>query len=175
MKKVLLSLVAALAIGAGSASAQSPELTLSYGGYTQMDACNNHDGWNHVNNAWGALNVGLNFNVLPRLWIGPSYTFSSTTTKGGPHHSNIAYHGILLNGRYEYYRNSIVKLYGHLGIGAVISHMMPYGHDAYNKAYFGMQISPLGAQVDLSRQWSIFGELGFGVQGLVQVGGKLRF
>lgn len=83
MKKVLLSLVAALAIGAGSASAQSPELTLSYGGYTQMDACNNHDGWNHVNNAWGALNVGLNFNVLPRLWIGRATLSQALPPKAG--------------------------------------------------------------------------------------------
>ncbi|MDE5634038.1 MAG: hypothetical protein K2I51_05180, partial [Muribaculaceae bacterium] len=99
----------------------------------------------------------------------PSYTFSSTTTKG-EHHSSIAYHAIMLNGRYHYYRNSIVTLYGHVGLGAEISHMMPRHDDAYNKTYFAYQFSPLGAQFNISRSVSMFGELGFGAQGLVQVG-----
>lgn len=174
MRKILFTLAIALGL-ATSVSAQKTELTVSYGGYTQMDACNNHDGWDDVNNAWGAINVGLNFKVLPNFWIGPSYTISTTTTKGGPSHSSIAYHAILLNGRYDYYRTPIFKLYGHVGIGTVISHLMPHHHDAYNRGYFAMQISPIGAQVDLGRQWAIFGELGFGAQGLLQVGGKLRF
>lgn len=169
MKKLLL--VTALLIGMGTAaSAQKAELAVSYGGYTQMDATDCHDGWKHVNNAWGALNLGVNFRVLPKLYIGPSYTFSSCTTKGGPDHSSIAYHAIMLNGRYEYYRNSIVTLYGHIGLGAEISHMMPKYDDSYNQTYFAYQFSPIGANVGITRSISMFGELGFGAQGLVQVG-----
>ena len=138
-----------------------------------MDATDMHDGWDGVNTAWGGLTVGVNFRVTPRLWVGPTYTFSSTTTKGGSHHSNIAYHVIMLNGRYTYYRNSIVDLYAHAAVGADISHMQPRGGDAYNKGYFAFQISPLGAQVSLNRSVSMFGELGFGAQGLVQVGLRL--
>ena len=139
-----------------------------------MDATDMKDGWDHVNNAWGALNAGLNFRVARNLWIGPSYTFSSTTTKG-PHHSNIAYHAVMLNGRYHYYSNSIVSLYGKLGLGVEFSYMQPRGDDAYTKSYCAFQIVPLGAQVDINRQWAMFGELGFGAQGLVQVGFKLKF
>lgn len=173
MKKLLLALVAVFAF-ATHANAQKTELTFSYGGYTLMDACDYHDGWGNVNTAWGAVNFGINFKVAPKLWIGPSYTFSSATTKGGPNHSSVAYHVIMMNGRYEYYRNSIVTLYGHLGIGVDISHMMPKGGDAYNHSYFAIQATPLGAEVGLSRQFALFGEAGFGAQGLIQVGFKIK-
>ena len=52
----------------------------------------------------------------------------------------------------------------------MISHMMPKYHDSYNQTYFAYQFSPLGAQVGISRSATIFGELGFGAQGLLQVG-----
>lgn len=175
MKKLLIALLSVMLLCGVASAKNTTEFTFSYGGYTQMDAGDCADGWDDVNNAWGALNVGLNFKILPNVWIGPSYTFSSTTTKGGPKHSNIAYHVIMLNGRYEYYHNSIVKMYGHVGIGSIISHLQPRKYDSYNKGYFAIQISPICAQVDLNRQWAIFGELGFGAQGLIQVGGKLRF
>ena len=117
-----MSLILACAMGA---NAQRTELTIGYGGYTQMDASDCHDGWHGVKNAWGALTAGLNFRVANKLWIGPSYTFSSTTTKGGPHRSHIAYHALLANGKYDYYRNSVVTLYGHLGLGVIVSYMQP--------------------------------------------------
>lgn len=171
MKKTLLAaaLVAAIAVPM-TASAQKAEIQIGYGGYTQMDATDMHDGWHGVNAAWGAVTGGVNFRVAPKFWIGPSYSFSSATTKGGPEHSNIAYHVIMLNGRYEYYRNSIVKLYAHVGLGADISYMQPKGGDNYSKGYFAFQVSPLGAQVDISRSASMFAEIGFGAQGLAQVG-----
>lgn len=175
---MIKKLILAALVGLGAvfaASAQKAELAVSYGAYTQMDATDMHDGWHHVNNAWGALNVGLNFRVLPKIWIGPSYTFSSTTTKGGPEHSNIAYHAIMLNGRYHYYKNSIVTMYAKLGIGVEFSYMQPRGGDNYTKSYCAFQIVPIGAQVALNRNWAMFGELGFGAQGLLQVGAKLRF
>ena len=134
MKKFLFMLTVMIGIATG-ASAQKTDLSLSYGGYTQMDATDCHDGWHHVNNAWGALNVGVNFQVARNFYIGPSYTFSSCTAGRGPEHSSIAYHAIMLNGRYNYWRNSIVTLYGHLGLGAEISHMMPHHGDSYNQTY----------------------------------------
>lgn len=168
MKKILISLLATVAF-AINANAQRADLSLSYGGYTQMDASDMHDGWHGVNNAWGAINAGLNFQVAPKLRIGPSYSFSSTTTKG-EHHSKIAYHVIMLNGRYDYYRNSIVTVYAHAGLGAEISHMQPRDGDSYNKSYFAFQISPVGAQVGINNKFAMFGEIGYGAQGLIQVG-----
>ncbi len=168
MKKLFLALIAAAGVAFG-ASAQSPEIQIGYGGYTQMDATDMHDG-GAVNNAWGALTAGVNFKLAPKLWIGPSYTFSSSSVKhDGP---NLYYHVIMLNGRYQYYSNSIVKLYAHLGLGADITHIAIDGYKE-NKGYFAYQISPLGAQVDLNRSVAMFGELGFGAQGLVQVGVRI--
>lgn len=169
MKKIFALIVAVVA-GISSISAQKAELQIGYGGYTQMDATNMHGG-GKVNTAWGALTAGVNFKVMPKLWIGPSYTFSSADFK----HSdlNAYYHVIMMNARYEYYRNSIVKLYGHFGIGADITHLAN-DEVSENKGYFAFQISPIGAEVDLSRTFKMFGEAGFGAQGLVQVGFRIN-
>lgn len=173
MKKYFIALITLVGMTV-AANAQKTDITISYGGYTQMDATDTHDGWHSVNNAWGALNLGVNFNVARNLWIGPSYTFSSCSTKGGENHSNIAYHAIMMNGRYEYFRNHVVNLYGHVGIGAIISHMMPKWSDSYNCTYFAIQASPIGAEVDLNRDFTLFGEFGFGAQGLIQVGCRIN-
>ncbi len=173
IKKILVAALAGIAT-VSAASAQRTEITASYGAYTQMDATNMHDGWSHVNNAWGALNLGVNFRVNNKIWVGPSYTFSSTTTEGA-HHSNIAYHAVMINGRYHYYSNSIVKLYAKVGLGVEFSYMQPRGGDNYTKSYCAYQIVPLGAQVDLQNNWAMFAEAGFGAQGLVQFGFKYRF
>jgi len=169
MKKYLLILATVIA-ATFATKAQKTELYVGYGGYTQMDATDMHDDWGGVNNAWGAVTVGVNFKLAPKLWVGPSYTISSTTTKGGPEHSSILYNVVMLNGRYQYWNNSIVKLYGHLGLGVEISHMMPKHFDSYNKTYFAYQITPLGAEAKIANNISLYGELGFGAQGLLQVG-----
>lgn len=176
IKKLFTTVAVAMAIIAGTASAdaQRAEVTLSYGGYTQMDATNMHDGWGGVNTAWGAVNVGLNFKVAPKFWVGPSYTFSSTTTKGA-NHSNIAYNVIMFNGRYHYYANSIVSLYAKAGMGVDLSYMQPRNGDNYTKAYFAFQLVPIGAQVDLTRNIAMFAEAGFGAQGIFQFGFKYMF
>ena len=174
MKKFLIALVAMFGITAG-VSAQKTEVYASYGGYTQMDATDCHDGGPSVNTAWGALTAGVNFKITPKIWIGPSYTFSSTTTEGGPKHSSIAYHAVMFNGRYHFYSNSIVSLYAKLGLGVEFSYMQPRHSDNYTKAYCAFQIVPIGAQVDLNRNFALFAEAGFGAQGLFQFGAKFKF
>ena len=178
---MIKKLIAATFIGiasifsASTANAQKAEVTLSYGAYTQMDAMNMHDGWEGVNTAWGALNAGVNFKVADKIWIGPSYTFSSTTTEGGPKHSSIAYHAVMFNGRYHFYSNSIVSLYAKLGLGVEFSYMQP--RHSYNNttAYCAFQIVHIVAQVDLNLNFALFAEAGFGAQGLFQFGAKFKF
>lgn len=186
MKKFLIAL--ALTLGF-TAAASAQEITVSYGAYTQMDAVNCHKGFSDVKTAWGSLNLGLYIPVAKGVYVGPSYSFSSARTKSfdmpvyingdlyGEQtvHNSVGYHTIMLNVKVDYYRNSIVKLYGHAGVGAVISHMMPKFGNSYNKGYFAGQISPIGAEVDLIPHLGIFGELGFGAQGLIQVGAKYQF
>lgn len=172
MKKLILTLIVILSATC-MVKAQKANFTFGYGGYTLMDACDYHDDRGKVNTAWGALNVGVNFRVAPNFWIGPSYTFSSSSFKHSD--TDIYYHVIMLNGRYDYYKNSMVRLYAHVGLGVDITHIAPEEHDAINKGYFAYQISPIGADVPLSRSFTLFGELGFGAQGLLQVGGRINF
>lgn len=173
MKKFLLTLVIAV-LGVASASAQKAEISVGYGAYTQMDAMNMHDDWHGVNTAWGALTAAVNFRVAPKFWIGPSYTFSSCSTTGGSNASHIAYHAVMFNGRYHYFQNRGLKLYGKLGVGVEISHFMPKFDDSYDKVYCAFQITPIGLQYDFNRTVGIYSELGFGAQGVVQVGLKFN-
>ena len=174
MKKLLLSLLFAIGIACG-ASAQKAEVQVGYGGFTQMDCMDMHDGWHGVNTAWGALTAGVNFKVAPKFWIGPSYTFSSCSTDGGDHASHIAYHVIMLNARYEYYRAGMVDLYAHVGLGADISYMQPKYDDNYSKGYFAFQVTPIGANINFSKNIAMYAELGFGAQGLAQLGFRFKF
>ena len=73
MKRLLFILCAVMGIALG-ANAQRAELQLGYGGYTQMDATNMHDG-GKVDNAWGALTAGVNFKVAPSFKMGVKNTF----------------------------------------------------------------------------------------------------
>lgn len=94
MKKYIIVLLAVLGLGF-AASAQKAQLQIGYGGYTQMDATNMHDG-GKVNTAWGALTAAVNFKVAPKFSLGASYTFSSSDYKHFD--ANIYYHVIMLNG-----------------------------------------------------------------------------
>lgn len=166
MKKVLLIICAIFGL-AVTANAQRAELQIGYGGYTQMDCTDMHPG-SKVDNAWGAVTAGVNFNVAPSFKLGLSYTFSSASYKHADD-ANAYYHVAMVNGRYNYWRNSIVRLYGHAGVGVCFTHAAA-GDWHKNKSYFAFQVSPLGAEVGLSRVATMFGELGFGAQGLLQVG-----
>lgn len=182
MKKILLALMM-LAAGAAGVSAQ--EVAISYGAYTQMDAMNCHKGFSDVNTAWGGVNLSLYIPVAKGVKIGPSYSYSSAFTPSADYEipdlgvyslkSKVGYHTLLLNAKVDYYKNSIVKLYAHAGVGAVISHMMPKYQESYNKGYFAFHIAPIGAEVAFMPNAAIFGELGFGAQGLIQVGAKYSF
>lgn len=172
MKKLIFMLVALM----GSfAVANATDVYVSYGGYTQMDAMDCSDGVQGLKTGWGTLNAGVDFPVIGNFTLGPSYTFSSQSTNGGSHASHAYYHVIMLNGKYNYYRNGIFSLYGHVGLGGMISHLSPKHDDSYNRGYFAFQVSPVGANVKLTNNFNAFAELGFGAQGIAQVGFKMNF
>lgn len=177
-----------MVLATASVAANAQEVAISYGAYTQMDAMNCHKGFPKVHTAWGSVNVSLYIPVAKGVKVGPSYSYSSAFTPAEDYivndfpelgvyslKSKVGYHTLLLNCKVDYYQNSIVKLYGHAGVGAVISHMMPKGGSSYNKGYFAFQVNPIGAEVEFLPGAAIFGELGFGAQGLIQVGAKYSF
>lgn len=179
MKKLMIAVAALFAAAVPMKSFAADNLvdvTVGYGGYTAMDAISNyHDDWHSVNTAWGSVNATVWFNAMPKLAFGPSYSISSATTDGGKNHSTLLYNTILGNVKYEFFKNSIVKLYAHAGAGVEITRFKPKNFDSYNKSYFAFQVSPIGAIVDLTPNFGLFGEAGFGSQGLVQAGVKFSF
>lgn len=177
-----------MVLATAGVAANAQEVAVSYGAYTQMDAINCHKGFPKVNTAWGSVNLSLYLPVAKGIKVGPSYSYSSAFTPAADYvfdgfpelgvyslKSKVGYHSLLLNCKVDYFSNSIFKLYAHAGVGAVISHMMPKGGDSYNKGYFAFHVSPVGAEVEFMPGASIFGELGFGAQGLLQVGAKYAF
>ncbi|MDE6301231.1 MAG: outer membrane beta-barrel protein [Muribaculaceae bacterium] len=176
MKRIILALVAFLGI-AGAASAQKFQIQAGYGGYTQMDATDMSDG-SKVNSAWGAATLGFNARITPKIRLGATYTFSSASFKHTD--ANVYYNVVLFNGFYDYFSRGDLKLYAHLGLGFDISHMsggsvFENNHFSTNQAYFAFQASPLGAEYNIGSGCNLFCELGFGAQGLLQVGVRMNF
>lgn len=176
MNKILSAFLVALSLLFCSNQANALEIAVSYGGYTASDTGGYYqDDWKGVKTAWGALTASLYVPVAKKFSIGPSYTFSSAVTKGGSNHSSLFYHTILFNGKYNYFQKGILTLYGHLGLGVEITQFDPKWDDNYTEAYFGYQVSPIGINARLANGFSIFGELGFGNQGLIQAGFSYSF
>ena len=125
-----------------------------------MDATDCHDGWHHINNAWGALNVGVNFNVARNFYLEAKLhiLIMHHQRRPRPFLNRISCHNAQrpLQLLAQPHRHTLRPLRNR----AVISHMMPKYHDSYNQTYFAYQFSPLGAQVGISRSATIFGELG---------------
>ena len=182
MKKIVIALWLAAATGLWSYAQQ---ISVGYGGYTQMDAINCHHGFSKVDCAWGALNASIYLPLSSCVKLGASYTFSSASTPDAiaeatpdvgvrasddARRGKVAYHVVMLNTKVEWWHGKVVTLYTHTGVGAIISHMQPPFVKDYNKGYFAFQISPLGAEVGIGKRAAMFAELGFGAQGLAQVG-----
>ena len=176
MKKIVTVIIVVLSVLCGTNTAKAVDLSFSYGGFTAMDAMSYYqDDWGGVNTSWGAVTASIYFPVVKKFSLGASYTFSSATTKGGKDASHLYYHTILFNGKYDYYRTGKLVLYGHLGLGVEITNFNPRFSDDYTKAYFGWQVSPLGVKGQLTNTFSLFAELGFGCQGLIQAGVNFTF
>jgi hypothetical protein len=188
MKRLFATLGLAAATSL-TASLAAQQLSVGYGGYTQMDATNCHKGFDRVDCAWGALNASLWIPVSRSVSLGASYTFSSASTPediafesvngvvraDDGRRGKVAYHAILLNTKVDYWRRCSLSLYAHVGVGAIIAHMQPPFAHHYGKGYFAYQISPLGAEVGLGKHVAMFAEVGFGAQGLAQVGFNYDF
>lgn len=165
MKKLLIAIIAVMAF-VMPASAQKVGIYATYGAYTSNDAIgayHNDYGKLKVGTSWGTVNAGIDFSV-GKFRIGPSYSFSSASTKVGNY--GVYYHTILLNGKYDYFRMGIVSLYAHLGLGAEITHYEDYK----NSGHFAFHVSPIGARFNFGGGFNGIAELGFGAQGVIQLG-----
>lgn len=176
MKKIALLIIAVVA-GISSAMARDTEVSVSYGAMPAMHnlgAYRNH--WQDLD-GWGSVNATIDHKFAPNLWIGLSYTYSSadSNTAWDGRYGKVTWHGLMANLRYEWYHRSLLTLYSHVGIGALVEYYSPSWEDSYNRTNMAFQVSPVGAQIDFIPQAGIFAEAGYGVQGIIKVGLRIGF
>lgn len=176
MKKLLLTLLTTV-ISATTLTARDTDISISYGAIPSMNnlgVYRNH--WNDIN-SWGALNIGFDHQFAPNLHIGLTYTYSSASSNNAyqSRYGKITWHGILASLRYSWLQRGIVKLYSHVGIGALVEYYSPSWIDSYNRTNMAFQVSPIGAEINLAPWASVFAEAGYGVQGIIQAGLRVGF
>ncbi|MBO4956110.1 MAG: outer membrane beta-barrel protein [Muribaculaceae bacterium] len=171
-----LLLAAALIIPAAS-QARTTEISASYGIAPAMRSLGAyHHPWHTLDN-WGAVNVTFDHSFAPNLWVGLSYTLSSSSsdTAYEQRYGKITYHGLMTNVRYHWCNRGPVSLYSHAGVGVLVEYFSPSWEDSYNRTTFAFQVSPLGIEFNILPGMGLFGEVGYGVQGIAKVGFRLGF
>lgn len=176
MKKIALLLIFAMG-AAFSSLARDTELSVSYGASPAM----NHLGayrndWNGLD-GWGALNLTIDHRFAPALWIGLNYTYSSADSDHAwdGRYGKVVWHGVMVNVRYEWYQRAGLKLYSHVGIGALVEYYCPSWKPDYNHTNMAFQLSPVGVEYDVIPAVGLFAEAGYGCQGVAKVGIRVGF
>ena len=177
MKKLLLSIVLLAMAGTASVSARDTEVSVGYGAMpamTSLPVYHNH--WHNLDN-WGAMNFTIDHKFAPNLWMGLSYTYSSSDsdTALDGRYGKVTWHGLMANLRYEWLHRGPVTLYSHVGIGALVEYYSPSWEDSYNHTNMAFQVSPIGFQADVCRNAGLFVEAGYGVQGIIKAGVRIGF
>lgn len=177
MKRLLLTIMIALAAVA-TVSARDTEVSVSYGASPAMShipVFHNH--WDGMSNTWGAVNFTIDHRFAEKLWIGLSYTFSTADSEHAweGRYGKVTWHGLLVNVRYEWYTRPSMRLYSHVGVGALVEYYSPSWEDSYNHTNMGFQVSPIGIEADLCKNIAVFAELGYGVQGVGKAGIRIGF
>ncbi len=156
-----------------AASARDTEVSVSYGAVPAMSQMAvYHDHWSGMSHCWGTVNFTIDHRFAENLWMGLNYTFSTADSEHAydNRYGKVTWHGLMVNVRYEWAHNDALKLYSHVGVGALVEYYTPSWMDTYNRTHIGFQVSPIGAEYDITRHVGIFAEVGYGVQGIVKAG-----
>lgn len=175
MEKIFAIFAMLLCVAA--ASARDTEVSVSYGAFPATNHLGVYRGhWSGID-GWGTVNATIDHRFAPDLWIGLNYTYSSAESDHAYHgrYGEITWHGLMANVRYQWYNRGSLILYSHVGIGVLVEYYSPSWEDSYNRTNMAFQLSPLGAQYDLSPHIGIFAEAGFGVQGVIKAGFRIGF
>lgn len=81
----------------------------------------------------------------------------------------------MTNVRYHWCNRGPVSLYSHAGVGVLVEYFSPSWEESYNRTTFAFQVSPLGIEFNILPGMGLFGEVGYGVQGIAKVGFRLGF
>lgn len=183
IKSFILPLFVAAATLTGTAQTstenRTTEVSVSYGALPAMSQIPYyHDRWDGLGQTWGTVNFTIDHRFTPALWLGMSYTYSSDSSKQlNPHgkSGDIAWHGLMVNARYEWMQRGALTLYSHAGVGVLISYYSPDNRDSWNRTGCAFQINPIGVQWDFAHAAGVFAEAGYGVQGIAKVGVRVGF
>lgn len=176
MKKLLL-LLAIFSLSTATISARDTEVSVSYGAMPAMQSLPiYHNHWHSLDN-WGAINASIDHKFAPDLWLGLSYTYSSSSSSHArdDRYGKVTYHGLMANLRYHWFNRGPVSLYSHVGIGALVQYYSPSWEDSYNHTNMAFQVSPVGIQLDAAPNIGAFAEAGYGTQGIIKVGLRIGF
>lgn len=187
MKKFLLTLIILSIVK--MADAQKLEI---YGAYGLGSAQELVDGLSDVGSSlitggqlnretslkYGPVMIGMNYYVTPRLSVGALYskTQSRSDVESGNttvRYTRNSYDVIMARSDYRWTRG-FVQLYSGLAAGAAFSRAEPYDKSfkTIKETNFAYQVNALGVRA--GRKLGVFGELGFGYNGIVNAGISLR-
>lgn len=152
-------------------------MCVSYGSLPAMrfiPAYHNH--WERMN-PWGDVAISIDHRFAKGFWMGFSYTVSSASSNkvDSAGDGSITWHSLMLHARYEYWRSGRWKLYSSIGVGVLISYIQPEDVPTFNRTQFAFQVSPVGASFRVLNNLDLFGEAGFGVQGITRLGFRIDF
>lgn len=194
MKTWIITLLTVLAT-CGIVSAQDypkHELSLSYGIFTDNEIAETVGGvlgtvftagavqMNNYSFS-GAVSVEYAYHVSKVLAFGGAFCYERATmdivmanAKVGVTYDN--YYTVMPIGKANWANWESVRLYSKLGLGVTVDayRQSSAGERHYNHdVNFAFQFSPIG--IEIGRRVNFFAEGGFGVQGIVQAGMRVRF
>lgn len=157
---------------------RTTEVSVSYGAVPAMyhiKAMADH--WDGLQDKWGTVSVTIDHKFADRLWAGLSYTFSTASAEHATakRPGDLTWHALMLNGRYEWYKNGALTLYSHAAIGVLVIYCSPEVRESYNVEHMAFQASPICVQYDLGAHAAIFAEGGYGSEGVVNAGLRIGF
>lgn len=177
MKRFVMTLLAGVCCVAMT-WARDTEVSASYGAAPAMcHIASMHNHWDGMDNCWGTVNFTIDHRFLPHLWVGMGYTFSTadSDTASEGRYGKVTWHGLMVNARYEWLSRPKMRLYSHVGVGALVAYYSPSWEDSYNSNRFAFQVMPIGIEADVCRNVGVFAELGYGIQGVGKAGIRVGF
>ncbi len=130
--------------------------------------------------SYGPILVGVNYFPMPKLSVGLQYSNTKmnndiTLESGGMSNYENLYHVIMARSDY-YYSTGFVQVYSGLGAGVSFSKSSPTKQTTGSESKstdFAYQVNAIGARV--GRTIGVFGELGFGYNGVLNLGISAKF
>ena len=180
MNHFLRSAILCLSVVIPATTLASTDVSVGYGAIPSVNFISGYRAGYDFRHTWGTFNIGVEQTVFtPRLMVGINYSLTSAPSIHASSASQgrdvkATWHSLLASARYNYYTDTRMSVYGRIGIGVTIGYLTPDWEDSYNITRFGFQFSPIGIDYRIVGSLSGYLEGGLGVQGIVQLGLRLK-